>query len=1034
MAVAFVPRGHRWTWAVIFGLGLIGACAVRADEPGMVSTAHARFTVITPTLIRMEYSPDGHFIDAPSFFAIDRTARDTGATISRNGATLLIDTGSIRLNYKEDGKEFSADNLNAEIKKGAKTVAWNPKTPSLGNLGGTIPTLDSVQGPERLGDGLLSRDGWFVLKDTTTLLPDGWFQKRPPGGLDWYLFGYGLDYRSALKSMTAVGGPVPIPRKYTLGIWFSHWWPYTAEDFKNIVLDYGKHDFPLDVLVMDMDWHNTDGTVLPAGHKVRRDELWTGYTWNKKLIPDPAGLLKWIHDQGVAVTLNDHPSWGVLSCEDAYQPFMKAMGADPATNDVIPFDASDKHYMDNFYEATHRPREQEGVDFWWLDWQQEEATRGINSLSNLAALAYYYFAATTSPEKRGQSMSRWAGWGDHRYPIYFSGDANTGWPMLAFEVPFTSTAGNVGCFYWSHDTGGYSGQREEETYTRWCQFGAVSPVLRCHSGRSSVLDRRPWTYPKWAEDSMRAAFHLRAQLMPYIYTAAWEAHRDSLPLLRPMYLDHPDTEEAYHQGQEYLFGDDLLAAPIVTPGQGPGRVATQNVWFPKGDWYNFFTGEKFSGPYQGIVAADINEFPLYAQGGVPIAMQPYTPRPTTTPLAQIVVRCYPGADGAEETSTLYEDDGLSPAYLHGAQATTQLHYQRHGGSVTVTIDPAQGSFQGQVAERGYVIELPATDAPTHAAVDGTEVKADYDAASRMTRVTVPPTAITRAVSVTIAATPSDPAAIRDQGRKRRLEELLGQPYEAWAASPAAAQAAPALQQAIDSINGFGLVAKNEQPYLLSPETSVLYCDLPGATPVTAKFTCPGRTKTLTLHPGQTVTRQELANFLPVAEVDGLAQTATVELDRDGGVRTETVPVFPPVDNSGDLARRAQVDFSSLYFQKYKDGVHDGIASGYPVSMDYEWMTRTQTVGAWVKLTWPQPVTVGRIDLYDRPNLDDQILAGELSFSDGTAVKVGELPNDGQKPGEMIFPPRQVTWVKFTVTQVSPTTKNTGLGEFAVFAK
>jgi alpha-glucosidase (family GH31 glycosyl hydrolase) len=217
--------------------------------------------------------------------------------------------------------------------------------------------------------------------------------------------------------------------------------------------------------------------------------------------------------------------------------------------------------------------------------------------------------------------------------------------MLAFEVPFTSTAGNVGCFFWSHDIGGHNRGRNEESYARWCQFGAFSAALRSHSTRDPQMDRRPWTYPQWAEDSMRASFHLRSRFFPYTYSSVHESSAESIPLLRPMYLEYPASEEAYRQPQQYFYGDNVLVAPVAEAGAGPRRLGRQVVWFPGGRWFNFFSGERFEGGQERLVAATIDEFPLYIRGGVPVPMQPYTQRMTSTPLTNVAIRCYPGEDG-----------------------------------------------------------------------------------------------------------------------------------------------------------------------------------------------------------------------------------------------------------------------------------------------------------------------------------------------------------------------------------------------------
>jgi alpha-glucosidase (family GH31 glycosyl hydrolase) len=704
------------------------------QQDAKVVVGAARFTVIAPECIRLEYAADEKFINAKSMFAVERDAAWHDFKLNHDGSNVIIDTGRIRLRYHPDGKPFNQENLHAQIARDDDWVEWWPRERNQQNLGGTIRTLDKVKGPVDLGDGVLSRDGWYLLDDSHThLLTDDWVKERPDSAnTDWYLFGYGLDYKAGLKAMTRIGGAVPMPRKYVLGAWYSRYWPYSSRDYHEIVEEYRQHDFPLDVIVMDMDWHK-DG--------------WTGWSWNRKLLPDAEDLLKWFHQQGLHVTLNVHPADGIGPQEDMYKAFMEAMGESTTTNKTLPYDAGDKKYLDTLFQYTHEPLEKEGVDFWWLDWQQSPFTRSLPHLSNLAWLNQYYYQYTSRNDLRGQSFSRWAGWGDHRHPIHFSGDADTGWKMLTFEVPFTSTAGNVGCFFWSHDIGGHMGGRNEESYARWVQFGATSAALRSHSTRKADMDRRPWTYSRQAEDSMRIAFHLRSELFPYIYSSAWQSCIESIPLNRPMYIEYPKQEEAYHNPQQYFFGDNLLVAPIASPGDGPDKVAQQVVWFPPGDWYDWFDGKHFSGEQTTTVSADINRFPLYAKGGAPIPLQPYSQRMTTAPLTNLVVRCYPGPDGATANTTLYEDDGVTTGYMKGASSQTVLTYQRSGDRVTVTVSPSKGNYPGQVQDRSYVVELSQTTKPRSVTVDQKQAAADYDETTHTVRVQVAPRPIRDGVIV-----------------------------------------------------------------------------------------------------------------------------------------------------------------------------------------------------------------------------------------------------------------------------------------------
>lgn len=805
--------------SILFASAYPCTAAFAGGKENEVMSGNARFTVIAPECIRMEYSDSGEFIDSPSLFAINRDAAFKGFKQTKEGGSTVIDTGVIRLMYTPDGKPFSDANLRATITSDRFTSEWKPGMKSAGNLGGTIRTVDGVRGPVDLGEGVLSRDGWYLLDDSTRhIYTKDWVAQRPKNaGLDWYLFGYGHDYLAGLRAFTTIGGKVPLPRKYTMGTWYSRYWPYSSKDYHQIIDEYKSHDFPLDVIVLDMDWHK-DG--------------WTGWSWNRKLLPDAEELLKWFHKQGLAVTLNLHPADGVGPHEDEYAKFMKDMGADPASKESIPFDAGNKKYLDTLFNDVVSPLEKEGVDFWWLDWQQYPFTRSIPDLTNLWWLNQYFTDHTSKGGLRGQSFSRWAGWGDHRHPIHFSGDDDTSWPMLSFIVPLTSTAGNVGTFFWSHDIGGHMGLRNPESYTRWVQFGATSAALRSHSTRSYEMDRRPWKYYKWCENSMRISFHMRSMLFPYIYSSASQSTRNSIPLNRPMYLSYPEDNRAYVSPNQYFYGDALLAAPIVMPGVGKRKVGIQNVWFPEGKWYNWFTGERYEGNTETVVAADIDEFPLYARGGVPIPMQPYTERMSTTPLTDLVVRCYPGEDGKSGAFTLYEDDGTTSDYLKGKFAETALSCTKKGDSVTIKIAPAKGSFDGQPKQRAYIIELPCTTKASGAKIDGKSAKVEFNAEESVNRIKVPKRSISQGVEITVNAPEADYDKLRAAAASRRVKGLVDNASDKKSlrdiiAAYAKSNPDKATLETLLAIGGLSLYTKNESLYLYKGTEKVYLYAAPG---------------------------------------------------------------------------------------------------------------------------------------------------------------------------------------------------------------
>lgn len=728
---------------------------------------NARFTVMTEGVIRMEYSADGRFVDGETLFAKRDSLWDAAVT---DGDALVIETENLTLFYK--GGEFSAETLFADIHVDGFENRWHYGDANKENLGGTLHTLDGVDGFRPLPDGLLARDGWYVIDDSATpYFENGWILNRDENHkTDIYLFAYGRNYKAALSDLAAVSGKMELPRKYFFGSWYSRWWPYSADDFMGIADDYDKNDFPLDILVMDMDWHYQDW-----GHEEGEPKYefgyghaggnlgWTGYNWNRRLIPDPDGIIKHFGDRGIAVTLNDHPADGVRDADEVYGRFMEKLAAS-GYSEVVPtvedrvndrerayaekgitnyrFNAGSRDYMDAFFDATNSQMEDKGVAFRWLDWQQDYLypnVHGMNNLTHLKWLNHLYYENSKKGGKRGMSFSRWGGFGDHKHPAYFSGDTTTNWDTLAFQIQMTVSAGNAGCFWWSHDIGGFMDTvpgGQGEVYARWVQFGALSPALRVHMCGVEGLDRRPWT---WGEYSsvMRESYHLRSTLMPYIYSEAKNSSDLSTPLLRAMYIDFPEDEESYKHPGQYFFGEGLLSAPVCK-AVGDDGLAESEIYVPEGVWYDWFTGKRY-GTGLHTVKNTLDTFPLFVRAGYPVVTQPYTPRMTAEKLTDPVIIIYAGDSGV---STLYEDDGISDTDL-GVCRVTGISYD--DAEKTVAVTPYCVNYDDGVTARNITVELRSAEGVSSAVCDSHET--EISAADGCVRVTVKNVASDEAVTV-----------------------------------------------------------------------------------------------------------------------------------------------------------------------------------------------------------------------------------------------------------------------------------------------
>ena len=710
---------------ILWIAGLLFCLPSSSSNPVVIG--NSRFTFITDHLVRMEYAQQGKFLNDSTLFAVDRTPRCTEVKVERKeGNRYIMTTPAMRVEYYNDGFPFGQTNLFVYFRNGdsPKEKRWYIASRQSRNLLGAVTTLDDVEGPIDRQEGLLSRDGWYLINDTgKEVLKNGWVATRDRNHVqDLYLFVYGNDYKAALKSLQAVSGPSPMTRKYVHGSWYCRWWNYTDEDYRQLVREYREHDFPLDIMVFDMGWHTQNAKVGP-GHAGTRG--WTGYSWNRKLIPEPEKLIKDFKDDHIYVVLNEHPHDGIRPHEDSYQAFVRDLGVDTQQTGVPLFDAGDRDYMNAFMKHAHQESDSMGVAFWWLDWQQDylyPLVRGTN-MKHLPWMNHIYYNYSSGNHLRGAGFSRWAGWGDHRHPIQFSGDAVGNWDLLRFEVDLTTTSGNAGCFFWAHDLGGFYDGTDPELYTRWTQFGLLNSSLRIHSVYDEKLDRRPWLWGVEAEKAMHRIYHLRSQLMPYIYSSVRQCHTDMLPLNRGMYIEYPDEEKAYQYPGQFLFGDLLLGAPITAKGEGEKKIATQEVWLPGGtDWYNFFTGERQEGGQVIKTKSPLEQFPLFIKGGCPLPMQPYTERMCSTPLTELIVRCYPGKEGANNTYILYEDDGLTQDYLQGKYATTRLNYQKSGGQTIITVSPVEGTYEGQPRKRAYRIELPGIPVQARVSVNGKKAR------------------------------------------------------------------------------------------------------------------------------------------------------------------------------------------------------------------------------------------------------------------------------------------------------------------------
>ena len=692
----------------------------KAIVAGGKSGSHYRFSVLTDRLLRFEWSADGEFEDRVSTFALFRWFDVPHYRVVESKDSLEITTEHLQLTY--DKQPFSSAGLSVKV----GSDVWRYDGKSYGDLGGTARTLDGAWGRVDLEPGVLSRKAYAVLDDSKSMLFDhGWIAIRRPNRIDGYLFAFDGDHKAAIKAFYQLSGRQPVLPRWTLGNWWSRYHEYTAHEYIELLDHFKQEGIPLNVGVIDMDWHKTN---IPGKY----GSGWTGYSWNRDFFPDPDGFMKELHKRGLKVTLNDHPADGIRAFEDQYKEVAKALHHDTSREEPIRFDCTDRRFLDAYFDVLKLNLEKQGVDFWWIDWQQGDRTK-IPGVDPLWVLNHYHYLTSKRSLKvleQPLTFSRYAGAGSHRYPIGFSGDTQITWQGLEFQPEFTATASNIGYGWWSHDIGGHwGGVRSNQLTVRWVQLGCFSPILRLHSTKNLWNSKEPWNFEKSASKIIKDFLLLRHRLIPYLYTMNIRAAYEDEPLIQPMYWNHKDSE-AYTVPTQYYFGPNLLVAPITSPDSAATLMGGVRAWLPQGRFVDLFHPHLvYDGGRYMHLHRELSQIPVLAPEGtiVPLDSTPKlangSPRPTEITILLVV-----GKDAQFELVEEPEDGGDCPADDDGVRPAlsafvrTPIRWDQRQGLLTIGPE-----WNGAGRWRQWNVKLVGhTNSDVQAQVPGFRVTRDPD--------------------------------------------------------------------------------------------------------------------------------------------------------------------------------------------------------------------------------------------------------------------------------------------------------------------
>ena len=666
-----------------------------------------RISLITPRLLRTE---KGIFTDLLTQTVQNREFGDVDYSLSEHSDLITVTTDAVCFAISKK----NGDVTSVFIEDTSSTVTDFSKD----MLPGTARTLDTANGAVKLENGITSLSGASVMDDSNSLLinPDGSIYPRPKCS-DRYWFAYGHDYLGQLRDFFRLTGDVPLIPKYVLGNWWSRYKAYTQEEYRALMQKFIDRQLPITVATIDMDWHWTDvidrfGEDARSAKPITKQEMiyyyllqgWTGYSWNTELFPDYKELFAWLHNNGFKITLNIHPSQGVRFFEDQYKAMCERLGRDPEKKEIIPFDMTDSEFRAAYFDILHHPYEEDGVDFWWIDWQQGTKTK-IPGLDPLWALNHYHSLDSARGEKRPLILSRYAGLGSHRYPLGFSGDTVCTWKSLDFQPYFTNSAANVGYTWWSHDIGGHMrGVQDDELYLRWLQYGVFSPINRLHSSNSDFMGKEPWKRSYAVCQVAEEFLRLRHKMVPFLYTANYRTHTLGEPICMPMYYRY-DCPEAYDTKNQFIFGGSLIVCPITRPADKRLNLAYTEAWLPEGHFTDIFNGRIYEGGKKVRFYRDIDSIPVLAAEGTILPMYRDGISNNLSLDQPLDIHVWRG-NGSYD---LYEDDGETNAYKEGKYAITSFKLEEKGDSIRLTITPPTNSNVLLPAEREMYIKFRDVD-------------------------------------------------------------------------------------------------------------------------------------------------------------------------------------------------------------------------------------------------------------------------------------------------------------------------------------
>ncbi len=655
-----------------------------------------RITVLTERLVRLEYNEKGQFVDEPTQMVKNRYLGYPEFQVKQDPKFLEITTKYFQLTYVKEApfigsKVDPMKNLKITLftKEGENTRDWYYGHPEAKNFLGNMISVD-VPTTKQNQRGIYSLDGFASFNDSNSLLyaSDGTLLNRASPGIDIYVFLYYQDFKGALQDYFKLTGYPPLLPRYAFGNW---WCKNQAYDEKSLLIlanNFERRKIPISIILLDKDWHYRNIS--------NQKDLRTGFTFNQELFSNPEQTIYKLHEKNIRLGLRVDPTGGFYPHESYYSQACQYLGI--SNNKIIVFDPLNPKLLDVYFKLFLHPLESLGVDFFWSDYRAED---------NPYKLSYYnrmmYLDSGRNPAKRSLHLSRNGIYAGHLYPILYAGSGEISWQNLK-DVAFSNlNAANIGVSFWSHDIGGnHGGVEESELYIRSVELGCFSPIFRIHGARGRYYKKEPWIWDIKTEMIVSDYMRLRHRLIPYLYTEAYQYHKEGKVLVEPFFYRYPWVYDDNDYKNQYFLGSSLLICPILSKKDVTMNRTIQRFFIPEGTWYEFNTGKKFLGNRKYLSFYTEDEYPVFAKSGAIIPLSNKSDRNNVGLPTDLEIHIFPGVSNIY---TLYEDDGLTSLYNEGFYLKTDFDYNYLQNNYTLIIRSKEGKSGIAPEKRNYRIRF-----------------------------------------------------------------------------------------------------------------------------------------------------------------------------------------------------------------------------------------------------------------------------------------------------------------------------------------